>query len=163
MIVIVMGVAGSGKSTIGAALAEVLGCPFLDGDDVHPPANVAKVSRGEALTDADRAPWLAAIRQRIDRAVERGSDLVVACSALKRSYREFLGRGLTVSWVFLRGDDTLLRERMRQRTGHFMPAALLDSQLDALEEPGDAIDVDVRAPVDAAVERILSELRREHG
>jgi gluconokinase len=163
MIVIVMGVAGSGKSTIGAALAEVLGCPFLDGDDVHPPANVAKVSRGEALTDADRAPWLAAIRQRIDRAVERGSDLVVACSALKRSYREFLGRGLTVSWVFLRGDDTLLRERMRRRTGHFMPAALLDSQLDALEEPGDAIEVDVRAPVDAAVERILSELRREHG
>jgi gluconokinase len=163
MIVIVMGVAGSGKSTIGAALAEVLGCPFLDGDEVHPPANVAKLSLGEALTDSDRAPWLAAIRQHIDRAAERGSDLVVACSALRRSYREFLGRGLTVSWVFLRGDDTLLRERLRQRTGHFMPAALLDSQLGALEEPHDAIEVDVRVPVDAAVERIVRELRRRHG
>jgi gluconokinase len=163
VIVIVMGVAGSGKSTIGARLAGALGCPFLDGDDVHPPANVAKVSRGEALTDTDRRPWLATLRERIERAAGRGSDLVVACSALRRSYREFLGRGLAVSWVFLTGDAAMLRERLRRRTGHFMREVLLDSQMETLEEPVDAIVVDVAMPVDAAVELILRELPRDHG
>jgi gluconokinase len=163
MIVILMGVAGSGKSTIGTGLAGALRCPFLDGDELHPPVNIAKLTRDVALTDTDRAPWLSALRERIERAAERGSDLVVACSALRQSYREFLGRHLDVSWVFLRGPDTLIRERLRRRTGHFMREVLLDSQLDALEEPVDAIVVDVAMPVDAAVELILRELDREHG
>lgn len=158
-----MGVAGSGKSTVGAALAEALRCPFLDGDDLHPPGNVAKLARGEPLTDADRAPWLAALRERIEHAAARGAALVVACSALRGAYRAFLARRTPVSWVFLRADAALLRERLRRRTGHFMGHALLDSQLAALEAPDDALEVDAALPVGTVVERVLRELTRAAG
>ena len=103
MIIVLMGVAGSGKTTVGPRLAERLGCPFLDGDALHPPANVAKMAAGIALTDADRLPWLAAIHARVLDAFRSGDSLVVACSALKASYRAVLSEGVPVAWVYLKG------------------------------------------------------------
>ena len=146
MIVIIMGVAGSGKTTAGVLLAELTGYAFIDADTLHSPANVAKMSAGMPLTDADRAPWLAAIRARIEEAAGNQQSLVVACSALKAAYRTVLARGLPVTWVYLKGSPDLLRRRLQTRTGHFMTADLLSSQLDALEEPSDVIVIDASQP-----------------
>ncbi len=133
---VVMGVAGSGKSTVGAALAAVLGVDFVEGDEYHPPENVARMSRGIPLTDADRAGWLRALAARLRTASESRSGLVMTCSALKRSYRDVLRAGAPdVRFVFLRGPRTLIAERLLERRGHFMPVSLLDSQLETLEEP----------------------------
>ena len=154
-----MGVAGSGKSTIGPMLATALGGAFLEGDALHPAANIEKMSRGEPLTDADRAPWLAAIRARLLDAFQRGESMVVACSALKRSYRLELGRGLPIVWVHLRGPEALIRERLEHRAGHFMKAGMLDSQLEALELPADAIVADIALRPRALVEHIVAGLR----
>ena len=159
MIVVVMGVAGSGKTTVGAALAAELGCAFLDADVLHPEANVEAMQQGKPLTDDDRAPWLAAVHMRLLEAAHRGDRLVVACSALKRSYRRVLGRGIHVTWVYLKGDAELIRRRLERRTNHFMRSDLLASQFDALEEPRDAIVVDVSPPPDAIVREILARLR----
>jgi len=161
MIIVVMGVAGSGKTTIGTKLAQALGASYLEGDDLHSPANVEKMSQGIPLTDADRAPWLAAIHTRMQDAVARGQGLVVACSALKRSYRAALARGLPVTWIYLRGSVDLIRSRLQHRSSHFMKATMLPSQFGALEEPepSDAIVIDISQPPDAIVEHILSALR----
>ena len=135
-IIVVMGVAGSGKSSIGAALAGRHGWAFLEGDDLHPPANVARMARGLPLTDADRGEWLAAIALRIAEADRAGAGLVVACSALKRQYRDQLSAASArVLYLFLSGDKALVAARMAHREGHFMPLSLIDSQYEALEPP----------------------------
>jgi gluconokinase len=136
-IVLVMGVSGSGKSTIGSLLARELGFEFQDGDQLHPAANVEKMHAGIPLTDADRRPWLQAIADFIDRIRHAQGHAVVACSALKRRYRRILiGDRRDVRLVYLKGDAPLIAERLAGRHGHFMPPELLDSQFQALEEPG---------------------------
>lgn len=160
MIVVVMGVSGSGKTTIGFALAAALGCTFLDADVLHPRANVDKMRHGIPLDDADRAPWLAAVHAQLVEAHGQGDTLVVACSALKARYRVVLSEGVPIVWVYLKGSADLIRARMEHRRGHFMKAGMLESQFEALEEPDDAIVVDVAEPVDANIERVLHALRR---
>lgn len=151
-----MGVSGTGKSTVGRALAETLGLPFVEGDDLHPPANVAKMAAGIPLTDADRAPWLDRIAAELDRPV------VITCSALKRSYRDRLRVAAPdLVLVSLHGSPELLASRMAQRDGHFMPPSLLESQLATLEEPSadeDAIPVDVELRPDEIVELVVDRL-----
>lgn len=158
MIIVVMGVAGSGKTTIGTMLADSLGCAWIDGDALHSTANIEAMTRGVALTDADRAPWLSAIHDRMVDAFERGRSLVVGCSALRESYRAILSAGLPVTWVYLNGSAELIRSRLLQRTGHFMAAAMLDSQFDTLEQPHDAIVVDISLPPRVIVEHVLARL-----
>src|SRR5580698_4297859 len=126
MIIVVMGVAGSGKTTVGTMLADAMKCPFLEGDALHSPGNVDKMSHGVPLTDADRAPWLSAIHARVVDACERGQSLVVGCSALKQQYRDVLAEGVPVTWVYLRGSLELIRARLKQRHGHFMRANMLE-------------------------------------
>jgi carbohydrate kinase (thermoresistant glucokinase family) len=136
IVVIVMGVSGSGKSTLGHALAQRLGWAFCEGDALHPQRNVEKMRRGTALSDADRRPWLAAIRQWIDTRLQSGQSGVVSCSALKRRYRQLLGtRRSGVRLLFLHGSRRVIAERLRHRRRHFMPASLLDSQLATLQAP----------------------------
>lgn len=158
MIILIMGVAGSGKTTIGTMLADALQCEFLDGDALHPPANIERMTSGMALTDADRAPWLAAIRARVLESARRDAPLVVACSALRQSYRDYLADGAPIRWVFLKGDEGLIRARLERRTGHFAKAELLPSQVAALEEPSEAIVIDTALPPGVIVEQILSHL-----
>jgi gluconokinase len=135
-IYVVMGVAGSGKTLIGAALARALNVEFVEGDDFHPVANVERMASGISLTDDDRAGWLAALARQIRRAKQRGVGLVVACSALRRSYRDVLRGGAgDLQFVFLEGDPGLIAERLLNRTGHYMPPSLLASQLTTLEQP----------------------------
>jgi gluconokinase len=160
MIIVIMGVAGSGKSTLGQMLAAALGCEFLDGDSLHPQANVEKMTRGVPLTDADRAPWLASIHARIVEWSQRRACLVVACSALKQRYRETLAHGVTLNWVYLKGSENLIHARLRRRQHHFMTAQMLASQFADLEEPTDAITVDVVVPPDVAVQQIIHALKR---
>jgi carbohydrate kinase (thermoresistant glucokinase family) len=164
-VLLVMGVSGSGKSTMGEALARELGWPFRDADSFHPAANVAKMSAGTALTDEDRWPWLAAIAAWIDQQRTSPEHGVVSCSALKRVYRQRLLDGRPdVRLVYLKGEQDLIAGRMARRTDHFMPPSLLQSQFAALEEPGTderplvvAIDRSPRR----VLERILAELARE--
>lgn len=137
-IVVVMGVSGSGKTTVGGLLAERLGCAFQDGDDLHPPENVAKMKSGTPLTDADRLPWLQAIGRRIDTWREAGEAGVVTCSALKRAYRDIVaGDRRQVALVYLKGPQALIHDRLMARTSHFMPVGLLDSQFATLQEPAE--------------------------
>jgi gluconokinase len=137
MIVIVAGVSGSGKTTVGALLAGRLGWRFTDGDDLHPAANVAKMRAGIPLTDTDRWPWLRAIASWMDERIARGEDAVVACSALRRSYRDLLLDGRPAArMVFLAPDREVLARRLASRHGHFFPGQLLGTQFDALEPPG---------------------------
>jgi len=159
MIIVVMGVAGSGKTTIGAKLARALNGTFLEGDGLHSRANVEKMSQGIPLTDADRAPWLAAIHSRMLEAFTLGQNLVVACSALKQVYRTMLAQELPLTWIYLKGSADLIRSRLQHRTSHFMKATMLASQFDTLEEPSDAIVADISQPPDVVVERILDTLR----
>jgi gluconokinase len=159
MIVVVFGVSGSGKSTIGTKLARAMRCEFLEGDALHSQDNIDKMRGGSPLTDADRAPWLAAVHACIVEHAQRGEDLVVACSALKREYRASLARGVAISWVYLKGSPSLIRERLEQRHGHFMTSELLASQFAAMEEPvTDAIVVDIESPPDAIVAEIVRRL-----
>ena len=144
MVVIVMGVSGSGKSTIGMMLARDLGCDFRDADDLHPQENRDKMHRGIPLNDEDRRPWLAAVRALIDRYESAGTNLVIACSALKEAYRKTLTDGVhDVRIVYLKGSMELIAQRLAARHGHFFDAGLLRSQFDALEEPREAIVVDI--------------------
>lgn len=159
MIVIVMGVTGAGKTTIGRALATALGWEFHDGDDLHSDANKLKMRSGIALDDADRAPWLAAIRKLIEAMLSEGRDGVVACSALKQSYRdEIVVDPKAVKIVYLKGSKEMIAERLRNRGAHFMDPDLLQSQFDTLEEPRDAIVVDIAAAPEAIVNEIVAAL-----
>jgi carbohydrate kinase (thermoresistant glucokinase family) len=155
--VVVMGVSGSGKSTIGRALAAALHLPFLEGDTLHSPASVDKMSAGIALTDADRESWLQAIGDRLRAAGEGG--LVVSCSALKRSYRDRLRAARPgLRFVFLHGARELLADRMGSREGHCMPPSMLESQLRTLEPPGDD-EMPIRADIAQAPQAIVDEVR----
>ena len=156
MIVVVMGVSGSGKTTIGKLLARRLGCEFLDGDDFHPPQNVAKMAAGTPLTDADRWPWLEGLNAKLR---ERES-AVLACSALKQSYRDVLARDLPqCRFVHLRGGIELIRARLKERQHRYMPASLLESQFATLEPPSNALAVDIALPPARCVEDIVAALR----
>lgn len=160
MVVIVMGVTGCGKTTVGTRLAEVLGWPYYDADSFHPPENVAKMSRGIALTDTDRVPWLRAIRAQIDDTLAASGHAVISCSALKEAYRHVLRDGAPdVAFVWLRGPRALLAERLRNRVGHFMDPALLDSQLATLEPPAYAVPVEIALPLAAQVRTARTGLR----
>jgi gluconokinase len=160
-IAVVMGVSGSGKTTIGRELAARLNCEFSDGDDFHSAANVAKMARGEPLTDADRSDWLSRLRSRIDRALVDGVRLIVACSALKERYRRRLGiERPGIALVYLRTTPELVQRRLKARTGHFMPPSLLASQFADLEEPADAIVLDADQPVEAIVSQIAGALEK---
>ncbi|MCP3136236.1 gluconokinase [Pyxidicoccus xibeiensis] len=155
MVVIVMGVSGAGKTTVGRALAEALGWRFVDADDLHPKANVEKMAAGVPLTDEDRWPWLAAIRQVMADALARGEDLVLANSALKKAYRDRLAVDPErVRFVYLDAPREVLAHRLSQRQGHFMPPSLLDSQLATLEPPLHALIVDVTPPPPEVVKAI---------
>ncbi len=159
MIVVLMGVSGCGKSTVGAALAEALGWPFVDADDLHPPANVAKMAAGVPLTDADRSPWLDRIVTEVSRLRDSAGDVVLACSALRHAYRERLAQAGDVRFVHLRGDRETIAARLAARRHRYMPATLLESQFATLEVPRDAIDIDIRTSVEAQVEAIVAALR----
>ena len=159
-IVVVMGVAGSGKTTVGMMVADAMHCAFLEGDSLHSAANVEKMSHGIPLTDADRAPWLAAIHARLLDSFARGACLVVGCSALEQSYRTLLADSIPITWVYLKGSEALIRSRLRHRTGHYMKADMLVSQFEALEEPSDALIVDVSQSPGAIVEQIMAGLGR---
>lgn len=159
---IVMGVSGSGKSTIGKALADRLGWTYKDADDYHPPANVAKMSAGHPLTDEDRRPWLRAIAAEIDRVAAADGHAVIGCSALKRSYRDILVHDRAdARVVYLDGSRELIARRLAARRNHFMPSGLLDSQFATLEPPGPderPIIVSIDAEVDKVVDDILAQL-----
>jgi gluconokinase len=162
VIVILMGVAGAGKTAVGERLAARLGWRFLDADDFHPQANVRKMAAGEPLADEDRWPWLAALREAMVAHERSGADAVVACSALKEAYRRYLLEGApSARIVHLRGTRAVIEARLRGRQGHFMPVDLLASQLATLEEPtsAEAAIVDVDAELDVVVERVMDALR----
>ncbi|QSQ20702.1 gluconokinase [Pyxidicoccus parkwayensis] len=155
MVVIVMGVSGAGKTTEGRALAASLGWRFVDADDLHPQSNIAKMAAGVPLTDEDRWPWLRMLSGLIGAALKQGDDLVVACSALKASYRQVLEVDpARMRWVYLDAPREVLASRLAQRHGHFMPPSLLDSQLETLELPANALRVDVTPPPEEVVKRI---------
>lgn len=161
VIVVVMGVAGSGKTTISALLAAALECRFQEGDDLHPRENVEKMRDGTPLSDADRGPWLRKIAEKIDSWRSRGDSGVLTCSALKRSYRAIIigdRRGVTL--VYLKGSHDLIRRRMIARHGHFMPAALLDSQFATLQEPTPD-EHPITVGVDARPDEIAAEIMRQ--
>jgi len=159
MIVVLMGVCGSGKTTVGRALAASLQWRFLDADEFHPEANVAKMARGVALTDDDRWPWLDRIVAELKRLQLAGTHAVVACSALRQAYRDRLAQGGDVHFVYLKGDAATIEPRLAGRSGHFMPSSLLASQFATLEEPAAAIVVDVAQPVAAQVAAIARALQ----
>lgn len=160
---IVMGVSGSGKSSIASSLAARLGWTFDDGDRFHPASNVAKMRAGQPLTDEDRWPWLQAIADEIDRVCRAGGHVVIACSALKRAYRSLLVHGRDdVRIVFLNGTKALIAERLARRKGHFMPPGLLDSQFKTLEPP-QADENPVTVAIDATVEAIVENVIRQLG
>jgi len=154
MIILIMGVSGVGKTTVGQALAQQLGWPFADADDFHPAANVAKMHAGIPLTDADRAPWLQSLRAAIAGWLAAGQAVVLACSALKQAYREQLIVGPEVKLVFLHADLDLIAGRMAARPGHYMNPDLLQSQFDTLEAPRDALSLDAAQPVPELVAAI---------
>lgn len=159
MIVVLMGVAGSGKTTIGRLLAGELGWKFYDADDFHPAHNVEKMERGVPLDDADRGPWLEALGRLVRESLARGESAVLACSALKEEYRRHLhADDPRVRVVYLKGDYDLIKERLGERRGHFMKPELLDSQFAALEEPRRALHVDISRPPQEIVGEIRSRL-----
>jgi len=159
MIVIVMGVVGSGKTTVGRLLAEQLGWGFADADDFHSASNVEKIRRGIALDDDDRRPWLESLRAAINGWIAEKRNFVLACSALKRSYRRELSVGPDVQFVYLKGSAELIAQRLRSRHGHFAGEQILASQFADLEEPEDAVTVEIAT----TPQQIVSEIREKLG
>jgi gluconokinase len=155
VVILLMGVSGAGKTTVGQLLASGLGWDFVDGDDYHSPVNVEKMRNGIPLTDADREPWLETLRALIAGWIASGKNAVLACSALKRVYREKLQVAPEVRIVFLKGTPQLLQQRLRTRQGHYMSERMLASQLAALEEPKDALTIEI----DRSLTEIVSEIR----
>jgi gluconokinase len=158
MVIVLMGVTGSGKTTVGKLLARDLGWKFLEGDGFHPPANIDKLRHGMALTDQERKPWLSAIAEAIRSAVARGDNVVISCSALKASYRRMLAIDRSVGFVYLHAPPSLIRERLQKRPGHFMNPSLIQSQFDTLEKPQRALRVDAALPPGEIVEIIKRRL-----
>jgi carbohydrate kinase (thermoresistant glucokinase family) len=158
VVLVLMGVSGCGKTTVAQILARRLQWPFEEGDALHPAANVAKMAAGHALTDEDRAPWLAKVADWVDARLDAGQSGVITCSALKRSYRELIDRrGEAVEFVYLHGPRELIAARLATRQGHFMPASLLDSQFATLEEPAPD-EPAIRVEIGAAPEIIAAEV-----
>jgi gluconokinase len=154
-----MGVAGSGKSTIGKLLSQHTDWTFYDGDDFHPPANLDKMSRGIPLNEEDRQPWLLALQNLIDNLISQGKNAIIACSALKADYRKLIqGNHQNLVWVYLHGDYQQIYSRIKQRQGHFFSAAMLRSQFADLEEPETALKLDISENPKAIVEEILTYL-----
>jgi gluconokinase len=158
MLILVMGVTGSGKTTVGKLLAQRLKCDFLDADDFHSAANREKMHQGIPLTDADRAPWLAALHDELVRANDAGQGVVLACSALKQDYRNTLSAGLNLKIIFLRGTLDQLHRNLATRTDHFAGESLVPSQLATLEEPAGVIVEDIAATPEEIVENICARL-----
>jgi gluconokinase len=158
VVVLLMGVAGAGKTTVGTRLASELGWEFADADDYHPAVNVEKMRNGIPLTDEDRWPWLERLQAVITEWIRTGKSGVLACSALKQVYRDKLMPGPAVRVVYLKGDAELFRERLRGRSGHYMKEKMLESQLTTLEEPAGAIIVDAGEPAEKVVKEILGKL-----
>jgi gluconokinase len=156
MVILLMGVAGSGKTTVGRLLAGVLGWHFEDADDYHSPQNIAKMQAGIPLSDEDRQPWLLALHEAIAGWSQAGDNVVLACSALKQAYRDLLITSSEVKLVYLRGSYSLIEDRLASRQGHYAHVDLLRSQLEAVEEPKDGVVIDVSAPPEA----IAIEIRR---
>ena len=158
MFIVVMGVAGAGKTTVGTLLASTLSWPFYDADDLHPPANVAKMAAGVPLDDSDRGPWLEQLCTLIEAGSSQGKNGVLACSALREFYRDRLRSAGTIVFVYLKADPALILERLQSRRGHYMPPELLESQFRALEEPQRAIDIPAGLPPDQIVSSIRAQL-----
>ena len=157
MIAVLMGVSGAGKTTLGEALARRLGWRFIDADDYHPAANVAKMASGHPLDDADRWPWL----DRLNALLRQEENAVLACSALKEHYRRRLADGIqSIEWIYLKGDFDLIHSRLAARRHRYMPASLLESQFAALEPPSEAITIDVSGSVEACIAGIAAQLQR---
>jgi len=160
---VVMGVSGCGKSTVGRLLAARSGARFVEGDELHSPANVAKMAAGEALTDTDRAGWLHALSAILAQARDQNLGIVVACSALKKAYRDILRQGaFDTRFVHLQGSEAVLTQRMQQRTSHYMPASLLQSQLSILESPQNdesALTLDVMTPPEQQCQQVIAHLQ----
>ena len=159
MMVIIFGVSGAGKTTVGEMLAQELGWRFLEADDFHPPANIEKMRSGRSLTDEDRWPWLDNLREQIKRSLAAGENAVLACSALKRAYRDRLRVDEKVKFVFLHGDYALVEKQLRRRHGHFMNPGLLQSQFDDLEEPQRGEDV-ITIELGRTPEEIVDKIKR---
>jgi gluconokinase len=159
MLILVMGVTGSGKTTVGKLLAQRLKCNFLDADDFHSAANREKMHHGIPLTDADRAPWLAALHEELVRANDAGQSVVLACSALKQEYRNTLSAGLNLKIIFLRGTVDQLHRNLATRANHFAGESLVPSQLATLEEPTGVIAEDIAATPEKIVDNICARLR----
>ncbi|HEY9025241.1 MAG TPA: gluconokinase [Burkholderiaceae bacterium] len=162
LVLVLMGVSGSGKTTVAKLIADRLDWAFEEGDALHPPANVAKMAAGHPLDDDDRAPWLAKVADWVDARLDAGQSGVITCSALKRKYRALIDRrGERVEFVFLHGSRELIASRLATRQGHFMPSSLLDSQFETLEEPGadePVIRVEIEGPPEAIADAVMNAL-----
>jgi gluconokinase len=160
MVIILIGVSGCGKTTIGLELSKRVGCLFCDGDDFHPEANIKKMSSGVPLTEADRTSWLNTLRRKIEQCLDNDENLVLACSALSRQSRDVLrGNNNDVRFVYLQGSKELIEQRLKNRKGHFMRSNLLDSQFDALQEPDAALVVCITQSPQEIIAQISDELR----
>ncbi len=155
-LIVVMGVSGCGKTSVGTALADVLSLPFFDADDYHPTANKKKMQAGIPLEDSDRIPWLERLNSLCQSHLESG--LVMACSALKQSYRDLLSKDIQIEWVYLKGSFELIFQRLEARHHQYMPSSLLQSQFDTLEEPKEAIEVSIDQTIESIVLQIKEQL-----
>lgn len=160
MIYILMGVSGAGKTLIGNKLSESMNIPFYDGDDFHPPANVQKMNSGKPLNDDDRRPWLELLANNMVEWEQNGG-AILACSALKKSYRKILGSKTDMQFIYLKGSPSLIADRLAKRKGHYMPPKLLQSQFDALEEPDEALTVSVEPSPEEIVSTIMERLEEK--